>query len=363
MLRADAPVVVLLHHGLDNLRGKTGLTLLRYRRAPVLAVIDPAQAGSSLQAVTGIAREVPVLASLEQALPLIADPAATVAVVGLAPSGGRLPEAMHADLEAALRAGLSVASGLHTRLGEDPRLAALVQRGRWIWDLRREPPDLPVASGRAASLSGRRLLAVGSDMSVGKMSACLELQAAAEALGLDARFVGTGQAGILIAGSGVPLDAVRVDYAAGAVEQAVLASAAGAGKETLVLVEGQGSFCHPGSTATLPLLRGSQPTDLLLVHRAGQQAIRNLPQVPLPPLPQLIATLEAMAALARPQEAMARSAPPRVRAIALNTGHLSAAAAAAAIAETAAATGLPCDDPVRHGGEALLRELRRPVSG
>ena len=137
--------------------------------------------------------------------------------------------------------------------GMIPALAALVRPGRWIWDLRREPPDLAVASGRAAGLPGRRLLAVGTDMSVGKMSACLELQAAARRRGLDARFVGTGQAGILISGSGVALDAVRVDYAAGAVEGAVLAAAAAAGPDTLVLVEGQGSLCHPGSSATLPL--------------------------------------------------------------------------------------------------------------
>ena len=144
---------------------------------------------------------------------------------------------VHADVAVALRAGLSVASGLHTHLGEDPELAALVQPGAWIWDLRREPAELAVASARAAALPCRRLLAVGSDMAVGKMSACLELQAAAGRRGLDARFVGTGQAGILISGSGVALDAVRVDYAAGAVEAAVLAAAAGADRQGWVLVE------------------------------------------------------------------------------------------------------------------------------
>jgi uncharacterized NAD-dependent epimerase/dehydratase family protein len=276
-------------------------------------------------------------------------------VVGLAPSGGRLPEDMAADVAAALSAGLSVASGLHSRLGDDPALAALVRPGRWIWDLRREPPDLGVAAGRAAGLPGRRLLAVGSDMAVGKMSACLELHAAARRRGLDARFVGTGQAGILISGSGVALDAVRVDYAAGAVEQAVLAAAQGAGPDTLVLVEGQGSLCHPGSSATLPLIRGSQPTGLLLVHRAGQRTIQRLEAIPLPPLGQLIAALEALAALARPLDP---SLPlPRVEAIALNTAHLDGPAAAAALAATAAETGLPCVDPVRQGGEALLDGL------
>ncbi|MFM7265562.1 MAG: DUF1611 domain-containing protein, partial [Cyanobium sp.] len=194
--------------------------------------------------------------------------------------------------------------------------------------------------------------AVGTDMSVGKMSACLELHAAAEAAGLEASFVATGQAGILIAGGGVALDAVRVDYAAGAVEQAVL-DAAPQGPDGLVLVEGQGSFCHPGSTATLPLLRGSQPTDLLLVHRAGQTAIRHHPHIPLPPLPALIGTIEAVAALGRPQGLAAA----RVRAIALNTGHLQAGAAMEAMAATAAETGLPCFDPVRDGAEPLWAAL------
>ncbi|MEB3257925.1 MAG: DUF1611 domain-containing protein [Cyanobacteriota bacterium] len=354
MLLADAPVVLLQHHGLDNLSGKTGLAMLRYRRGPILAVVDPAHGGADLQTLTGIPRAVPVVASLQEALPLLPAPQDTVAVVGLAPAGGLLPAAMRVDLLAALEAGLSVASGLHTRLGQDGELAARVQPGAWIWDLRQEPAQLAVASARAATLPCRRLLAVGTDMSVGKMSACLELQAAAGRRGLDARFVGTGQAGILICGGGVPLDAVRVDYAAGAVEQAVLQAAAGSTPETLVLVEGQGSLCHPGSTATLPLIRGSQPTQLLLVHRAGQAAVRNAPHVPLPPLPEVIAVVEALAALARPDRT---TAGPKVGAIALNTAHLPEEEVAGAVEAVGALTGLPCDDPVRHGGEGLLEAL------
>jgi uncharacterized NAD-dependent epimerase/dehydratase family protein len=374
MLSAEAPVVLLLHGGLDNLSGKTGLAMLRYRPGPILAVIDPAHAGADLETVTGIARPVPVLASLREALPLRpASGPKPVAVVGLAPSGGRLPPALRADLLVALAAGWSAASGLHTRLGDDPELAASCREGAWIWDLRQEPADLPVASGRAAALPCRRLLAVGTDMAVGKMSACLELLAAARRRGLDARFIGTGQAGLLISGQGVPLDAVRVDYAAGAVEQAVLAAAAPAdaagsrdaagpagpaGPDTWLLVEGQGSLCHPGSTATLPLLRGSQPTDLLLVHRAGQTSIRNHVEVAIPPLHEVIDVVEGLAALGRPAAAASAPTPaPRVRAIALNTAHLDEPAAQRALVATAASTGLPCTDPVRQGGEGLWQVL------
>ena len=352
MLDPCSPVVLLLHHGLDNLSGKTGLAMLRYRSGPIVAVIDPARAGADLQQLTGIPRSVPVVADMAAALALGPE----AAVVGLAPSGGRLPLDMEADVLQALRAGLNLASGLHSRLAEDPRFAASCCRpGQWIWDLRREPEGLEVATARCAALPCRRVLAVGSDMAVGKMSACLELLAAARHQGLDARFVATGQAGILISGQGVPLDAVRVDYAAGAVEAAVLQAAQGAAAQALVLVEGQGSLCHPGSTATLPLLRGSQPTDLLLVHRAGQSQVRTRPgamPVAIPPLPELIAAVEAVAALGRPDGHR-----PRVKAVALNTALLAADRAAAAVEEITALTGLPCADPVRDGAGALLAAL------
>ena len=357
MLSPDAPLVLLQHGGLDNLSGKTGLAMLRYRRGPIVAVIDPAHAGADLPAITGIERSVPVVASMREAL--AHGPA--VAVVGLAPSGGRLPEDMRADVLTALQAGVSLASGLHSRLADDPDFAAVpLQPGQWIWDLRHEPAGLEVAAARCAQLPCRRLLAVGSDMAVGKMSACLELQAAALRRGLDARFVGTGQAGILISGQGVALDAVRVDYAAGAVEAAVLAAAAGAGAEALVLVEGQGSLAHPGSTATLPLLRGSQPSDLVLVHRAGQSHVRSRPGgelVAIPPLPELSGAYEALAGLGRPDGRR-----PRVRAIALNTARLDAPAAAAEAERLAASTGLPVIDPVRQGAGSLLDALLEPDS-
>ena len=42
MLSASAPIVLLQHGGLDDLSGKTGLAMLRYRSGPIVAVIDPA---------------------------------------------------------------------------------------------------------------------------------------------------------------------------------------------------------------------------------------------------------------------------------------------------------------------------------
>ena len=342
------PVLLLQHGGLSSLTGKTGLAMLRHRRGPIAAVIDADHANGSLEEITGIARKVPIVRDLAAALPY--RPA--VAVVGLAPSGGVLPDPVRRDALAALQAGLSLASGLHTQLAEDPDFKAACHAGQWIWDLRQEPPSLQVGQARAAALSCQRVLAVGTDMAVGKMSACLALQAAAERQMLECRFVGTGQAGILISGRGVPLDAVRVDYAAGAVEAAVLEAGSGLSAQDLLVVEGQGSLCHPGSSATLPLMRGSQPTALLMVHRAGQSTIGRLPEVLLPPLKECISLCESLAAVARPRGA---GPPPKVQAVALNTAELSPEEAQRSIQACEQALGLPCDDPIRHQADGLLK--------
>lgn len=344
MLRADQRIAILLTNGVQGVEGKTGLTLLRYRSGPIVSVIDRHTAGQSLSALTGIDRPVPIHASLRDALPEQPE----VLVIGLAPSGGQLSPEDYAEVQAAVEAGLSIANGLHTRLADDPALQALCRPGQWIWDIRREPDGLAVGQGQARRHGGRRVLAVGTDMSIGKMSTCLELQAAAERAGLKSRFVGTGQAGILIAGGGVPLDAVRVDFASGAVEQAVLAAA----DADWIFVEGQGSLLNPASTATLPLLRGSQPTDLVLCHRLGQTHIRRFPDFPIPELTAVIAMYEAIA------NAGGTFGPCRVGAIALNGHGFDDETVQSACDEIEQQTGLPCSDGVRFGGDRLLAALQ-----
>jgi uncharacterized NAD-dependent epimerase/dehydratase family protein len=344
MFTPHSRIAVLLHGGLRGHQGKTGLALIRYRPENIAVVIDQECSGESFADLTGIPVDVPVVASVAEALASEPDWLA----IGIAPAGGILPAPWWAEVKQAVVAGLSIANGLHSQLAAMPELPTALQPGQQLWDVRREPPGLQVGTGAARRLHCKRLLAVGTDMSVGKMSACLELYKSAQARGIKAKFLGTGQAGIMIAGSGVALDAVRVDFAAGAIEQLVLQ--AGDDYE-LLFVEGQGSLLNPASTATLPLMRGSQPTHLILVHRAGQTAIRNYPDVPIPPLPDVIATYESLA------YAGGSFAPAKVVGIALNTAHLDEAAANAAIAQVRSQTQLPCTDVVRFGGDQLLNAI------
>lgn len=343
-LTPEHRVAILLHEGIRGPNGKTGLTLLRYGEATVIAVIDQQCAGESLSQLTGIPCNAPIVDSVASALAYKPD----ILAIGIAPSGGALPDAWWQEVKQGIAAGLSVFNGLHTSMASDPELQALLKEGQLIWDVRQEPTGLGVGSAKARSLPGQRILTVGTDMSVGKMSASIELNRAAHRQGINSKFLATGQAGLMIAGDGIPLDAIRVDFAAGAVEQLVMRYG---NDHDLLIVEGQGSLLHPGSTATLPLIRGTQPTGLVLVHRAGQTHIRNHHHVTIPPLPEVIGLYEAIAS------AGGAFAPVRVVAIALNTGHLDDSAAQRAIEQVREETGLPCTDAVRFGADLLLDAL------
>ncbi len=334
-------VAILLHEGIRGPNGKTGLTLLRYGEATVVAVIDQQCAGESLSQLTGIPCNAPIVDSVASALAYKPD----ILAIGIAPSGGVLPDIWWQEVKQGIAAGLSVFNGLHTSMASDPQLQALLKEGQLIWDVRREPTGLGVGSGKARSLPCQRILTVGTDMSVGKMSASIELNRAAQRRRINSKFLATGQAGLMIAGDGIPLDAIRVDFAAGAVEQLVMRYG---NDHDLLIVEGQGSLLHPGSTATLPLIRGTQPTGLVLVHRAGQTHIRNHDHVLIPPLPEVIRLYEAVAS------AGGAFAPVRVVAIALNTGHLDDSAAQQAIEQLREETGLPCTDAVRFAADLLV---------
>lgn len=345
-LTPENRLALLLHEYTGKSEGKMAYGLLRYGVAPTVCVIDRANAGGDLYALTRIdgARGVPIVGSVAEALGLPEPP--DTLVPAIAPAGGRLPDDWLADVRAAFEGGLSVVNGLHAPLDTPEHRELLTQPGQFVWDIRQEPAGLVNGSGRAREVSARRVLFVGTDMANGKMTAALELDRAARERGLRSRFLATGQIGIAIAGDGVPLDAVRIDFATGAVEGLVLRNAPDA---DLLFIEGQGSLLHPASTATLALIRGSLPTHLILVHRAGQGAIRRAPWVPIPPLPQVVALYEMVASAGG-----AITPAPKVAGIALNTADLSDDDARSAVEAARAETGLPVTDVIRYGSDPLL---------
>jgi len=328
---------------------KTANSAIRYIPGQVAGVLDASAAGRTAQEVLGFGGPIPVVGSLDAGLAL----APTALLVGIAPRGGRLPEAWRGWIRTAIERGLDVWSGLHTRIADDPELAALARaRGVRLRELRVPPADLPVSNGRARDVDALVVLTVGSDCNTGKMTAQLELLRALGARGLRTRFVATGQTGILIAGEGIAVDAVVADFIGGAAERMVLAAAPGA---DVVLVEGQGSLVHPGySGVTLGLLHGACPAAMILCHNAARRLIGEYHPGeawrPIPPLAELVRIYEEAAGWVQPA---------RVIGIALNTHGLAADAAAAAVERAARETGLPAADPVRFGPAPLVDAVAR----
>lgn len=334
-------VVILMHEGMNSPKGKTGLSFLRYSPSPTVAIVDYQAVGSSVRELTGLDKDIPIVASLPEALPF----QPTVLLIGIAPSGGSLPDSWFKEVEQAVAAGLHVVNGLHTPMAAHPALQPLLKPDQWIWDIRQEPPGLTVGTGKARHLPCKRVLTVGTDMSVGKMSTTLELHKACLSRGLNSKVIATGQTNLMLGDDGIPLDAIRVDFASGAVEQVLLQYGY---QHDIILVEGQGSIFNPASTATLPLLRGTQPTHLVLVHRAGQTYIQNFPDIPIPPLQEVIKIYETLAV------AGGAFTDCKIVGIALNTGRLDDRSADREIEQVQQLTQLPCTDVFRHGAEAIL---------
>jgi len=336
------------------LSSKTANSCIRYFPERIVAVLDRKQAGKTVQDVLGFGGKIPVVGDFERGLAQGAG--ATAVLIGIAPAGGKLPDEWKAWLRSAIEKKLEIWSGLHTFIGDDPELGPLAKaRGVRILDVRRPPPNLPIADGRAAEVDALVILAVGSDCNVGKMTAQLQLRDQLVKRGHRTSFVATGQTGIFIEGWGIAVDAVVADFIAGAAEQLVLQ---GAKDNDIVLVEGQGSLIHPGySGVTLGLLHGSCPDALILCHQVTRTHIGDYhgrePWVPIPSYTEMIEIYERAAAPVHPTKTIG---------ICLNTYDMDEAAARDACAQAAEETGLAATDPVRFDSAPLVDAIIREAT-
>ena len=273
------------------------------------------------------------------------DAGARTLLVGVANRGGRLSDEWIAILTRALRLGYHIASGLHNRLCDIPALGNLADSsGLILSDVRYPDKQYPIASG--VTRRGRRLLTVGTDVSCGKMFTALFLEREMRNRGMAADFRATGQTGIFIAGSGVPVDAVIADFIAGSVEFLTPE----ADDDHWDLIEGQGSLFHASyAGVTLGLIHGSQPHRLVLCHDPTRLHMRGLPHHSLPSLTECIEANERAARVTNPEC--------RVIGVALNTSAMKTDESTRAVAAAEKETGLPAVDPMRHGVSRFVDAL------
>ena len=346
-------LVILAEGNFGFHHGKTAVGVIRYGPDDVRAVIDSTQAGGNVSRILP-GYDIPIVATLDEAL--TRDPRPDTLLIGIAPTGGKLPDSWRSTILAAIEAGLDVHSGLHTFLGDDPEFAAAAAAAASsLVDYRRPPERMETSVGRRHGAGKRVILTVGTDCAIGKMSVALELRAAARAAGRSTSFVPTGQTGMMIEGWGAAVDRLISDFAQGTVEWMV---EEGERRGDWVIVEGQGSLDHPAySSVTLALIHGATPEAMVMVHKAGQTEhdFDHLPDAsfPIADLRSFIDLHERVAGLI---------APSKVVAIALNTSAIASTDdARVEIARLAVETGLPVDDPVRFGAGSLWARIERSV--
>ncbi|MTI11445.1 N-acetyltransferase DgcN [Curvivirga aplysinae] len=267
-------------------------------------------------------------------------------VIGVANRGGIIPDSWKASIIKALELGMDVASGLHNKLVDIPEIKVKADElGRHLFDVRHPTEDYPVAKG--SKRSGKRILAVGTDCSVGKMFTALAVEKSMKEAGMKCSFRATGQTGIFIAGDGFSVDAVVADFIAGSIETLTPAN----DEDHWDVIEGQGSLFHASyAGVSLGLLHGSQPDALIMCHVAERDHMRGLPDFNLPSIQECIKVNETMGRVVNPDC--------KVVGVSVNTSMLSDEEADKYLAELEAELGLPCVDAFRHGAARLIEGLK-----
>jgi uncharacterized NAD-dependent epimerase/dehydratase family protein len=326
-------VAVLAHEKFPD-RAKTAVGLLRYSDYEIEAVLDREKAGEQVSDYVPDVQNAPIVAEMSDA------PEMDALIIGIAPIGGGFDESWRSDVTTALERGCDLISGLHYFLEDDDEFAALAAENDCdIWDVRKPHDDLTVAQGVADEVDAEVVLTVGTDCSVGKMTATMELLEAARDRGADVGFIPTGQTGIMIEGWGNPIDRVVSDFTAGAVEEMILERG---DDHDYLFVEGQGSIVHPAySAVTCGILHGSMADKLVLCHSVGRDAIHGYEDTTVPPISEYVDLYEDLARPVHETEVVAG---------ALNTSSIEDDAAARdAVATFADELGAPATDPVRFG--------------
>jgi len=321
---------------------KTATGVLIWCPQDVVAVIDSTRAGQDLERIVGFGRGIPIVADMAGAVRR----GANQLVIGVATLGGVLGPELRPLIAEAMRLGCDVVNGLHEMLSSDAELAALAARhGVRIFDLRAVPDDIPCSLNRAKQVPNKRILTVGADCAVGKMCTSLALVREFSRRGLDARFIPTGQTGIMIAGDGLCIDRAISDFAAGAAEKIVLDQA----RHEWLFIEGQGSIDHVSySGVTLSLLHGSAPQALVLCALHSRSGRVHDDGSPLLPLKELVGLYETISCPVLPATVVG---------VSINTFGLAEADAREELRRVERDVGLPTTDPLRFGVENLTGAL------
>lgn len=324
-LDIPAKAVIMAEGKFSDLSAKTAKGVIRYSEIfDVVGVVDSTLAGKSASDfMEGDIKDVPIFSSVDDALE---NREADVLVIGVAPAGGKLPESWVEEIKTAISSGLHIVSGLHYFLGDSEEILEFARSADVkidvgtenkgadrikeigtsknkktkkvkIFDLRKPPEfdDLRVATGKTDELDRPKVvLTLGTDCAVGKKTTTYELYREAISRDMDAKWIATGQTGIMIgAHEGAVVDRIPSDFVAGVVEEMIYSLRG----SDIVFVEGQGSLTHRAySGVTLSILHGAWPDAIVMVHDPSRNKRSHFPNFDMPDIKKEIEVARKLSA-------------------------------------------------------------------
>ncbi|MBU2912568.1 DUF1611 domain-containing protein [Reichenbachiella agariperforans] len=340
----DGNALVYCEGAFNTPNGKTAHGLVRFtERYKVLGVIDSRYAGQDAgEVLDGKKNGIPVFASFLEALDQT--DGAKYFVMGLAPDGGRLPDAARADVHAAVKKRLNVDSGLHDFMYKDAELVALAKtNGVKLRDIRRTPEreELHFFSGKIEEVSCLKLAVLGTDSAVGKRTTAWIIVHGLRQAGKKAEMIGTGQTGWMQGAKySMVMDSLINDFVSGEIEHAVHSAWKNEQPDAIV-IEGQGSLMNPAYPGGFEILAAGRPDFVILQHAPRRLEYDGFPGYPIQPIREQIAAIEMISGK-------------KVLAITLNHEDMDKVDIASECVKITAETGLLCTDVLQDGPEALV---------
>jgi len=331
-INLKAPYLIFIGDVESEFLAKTGFGLLQWRPELVIGQLRLPKCAIDL-GVSELSIQDAVLSGVKSL------------IIGVAPVGGSIPESWWDVINEAAEFGLDIVSGLHTKLAENTTLSTIAKlSGSNLIDIRNPPSHIGVGTG--IKRKGKRMLMVGTDCAVGKKYSALAMERSMIKAGINSTFRATGQTGIMLAGKGIPIDAVIADFVSGAAE---LISPDNE-KDHWDIIEGQGSLFHPGyASVSLGLLHGSQPDAIVVCHDANRKHIAGWQDYALPTIAECICRNIIEGQLTNPEI--------QCIGVCVNTSKLSATERESYLKNLEDELLIPCVDPLINSCNKIVQHL------
>ncbi|MFH1137651.1 MAG: DUF1611 domain-containing protein [Pseudomonadota bacterium] len=342
--------VVLTNGWLDTVNAKTAHGLIRgTSRFEILGVVDQVCAGRDAgEVLDGKFRNIPVFSDIDACIAALGKKP-DYAVVGVAVSGGRLPENWEPLLLEVIARKISLVCGLHQQLATIPALRdAAREQGVDILDIRKPKTldELNFWKGEIFGVRAPRVAVLGMDCALGKRTTCRFLMEACRAADIKAEMIFTGQTGWLQGGKyGFIFDSTLNDFVSGELERAIV----DCDRETspdLILIEGQSGLRNPSGPCGSEFLVSGQAKGVVLVAAPFLKYYEELEE------------FDCRTPDVRDEIALIKMYGAETLAVALNGEGGSPGELAAVQGEWSDRLGIPVIRPLVEGVEGLLPVLR-----